>query len=221
MFRIVCLFVCSAVLLVANGGEKRLNESAAVFREVMQISDRSIPQDLLDRAHCIAIIPGLKKIAFIGGGNYGRGFLSCRKADKVGWSAPAAIRIEGGSVGLQLGAAETDVIMLVLNERGMEKLLSSQFTLGGEGQVAAGPVGRRTSAETDAYLRAEILSWSRSRGAFAGISLQGSTLRQDLDTNEELYGKELQNKEIVTGGVAPPKPAGELMSLLNKYSSRK
>jgi lipid-binding SYLF domain-containing protein len=186
----------------------------------MQISDRAIPQDLLDKAHCIVVVPGLKKGAFIVGAKYGRGFVSCRK-EGAGWSAPGAVRVEGGSVGFQIGGSETDVIMLVLNERGMQKLLSSRFTLGGEGEVAAGPVGRSTSAQTDALLRAEILTWSRSRGVFAGISLQGATLRQDLDVNKELYGREIQNKELVTGSTAMPKEASELMALLNKYSSRR
>jgi lipid-binding SYLF domain-containing protein len=216
---------CSALIAHAadekdSSGHKRLQESAAVLREVMQISDRAIPQDLLDKAHCVVIVPGLKKGAFIVGAKYGRGFVSCRR-EGAGWSAPGAVRVEGGSVGFQIGGSETDVIMLVLNKRGMEKLLSSRFTLGGEGEVAAGPVGRHTSAQTDALLRAEILTWSRSRGVFAGVSLQGATLRQDLDTNKELYGRAVENKEIVTGSVAATKPSSELLSLLNKYSSRK
>jgi len=144
-----------------------------------------------------------------------------RKAGGQGWSAPAAIKIEGGSVGFQIGGAETDVVMLVMNERGAQKLISSQFTLGGEGEVAAGPVGRSATAQTDALLHAEILSWSRSRGAFAGISLQGATLRQDTEDNQELYGKPLETKDIVNGTVAPPASAAKLMSLLNKYSAMK
>jgi lipid-binding SYLF domain-containing protein len=225
MTRTFALVACSALLAWAadeetSGSAKRLQESTEVLREVMQISDKAIPQDLLDKAACIVIVPGLKKGAFIVGAKYGRGFVSCRK-EGVGWSAPGAIRVEGGSVGFQIGGSETDVIMLVLNERGMQKLLSSRFTLGGEGEVAAGPVGRSTSAQTDALLRAEILTWSRSRGVFAGISLQGATLRQDLDVNKELYGREIQNKELVTGSTAPPKDAAELMSALNKYSSRR
>jgi lipid-binding SYLF domain-containing protein len=143
---------------------KRLEEAAAVFSEIMATPDKAIPQDLLEKAHCIVIVPGVKKRAFIVGGKYGKGYLSCRNKSGVNWSAPATVRIEGGSVGFQIGGSETDVIMLVMNERGADRLLSSKFTLGGEGQVAAGPVGRTATAETDAYMRAEILSWSRSRG---------------------------------------------------------
>jgi lipid-binding SYLF domain-containing protein len=186
----------------------------------MATPDKAIPQDLLEKAHCIVIVPGLKKGAFIVGGKYGKGYLSCRKKKGVGWSAPGTVRIEGGSVGFQIGGSETDVIMLVMNERGAEKLLSSKFTLGGEGEVAAGPVGRTATAQTDAYMRAEILSWSRSRGIFAGISLQGATLRQDLDDNATLYGRKLENREIVTTGVPPPAGAAKLLALLNKHSAR-
>src|SRR5712692_5442460 len=186
----------------------------------MSTPDRSIPQDLLDKAHCIVIVPGLKKGAFIIGAKYGKGFLSCRSAGK-GWSAPGTVRIEGGSFGFQIGGSESDVVMLVMNERGANKLLSSKFTLGGEGEVAAGPVGREASAQTDALMRAEILSWSRARGVFAGISLQGATLRQDLDDNAVLYGRQISNKEIVLGSTGIPKAAEPLISLFNKYSSAK
>ena len=155
--------------------------------------------------------------AFFVGGEYGKGFLSCRsKGDR--WSAPGAVRLEGGSIGLQIGGTETDVIMLVMNDRGVDKLLSSQFTLGAEGEVAAGPLGRTASAETDAKMHAEILSWSRSRGVFAGIALKGATLRQDLDDNESLYSQRLENREIVTEGVTAPEPARKLLSVLNQYS---
>jgi lipid-binding SYLF domain-containing protein len=217
------LFVFLALTpLLANDSEpvKRLEEAAAVFSEIMATPDKAIPQDLLEKAHCIVIVPGVKKGAFIVGGKYGKGYLSCRNKSGVNWSAPATVRIEGGSVGFQIGGSETDVIMLVMNERGADRLLSSKFTLGGEGQVAAGPVGRTATAETDAYMRAEILSWSRSRGVFAGLSLQGATLRQDVDDNATLYGKKLENREIVTKGVAPPDAAAKLLELLNKYSAR-
>ena len=199
---------------------KRLEEAAAVFSEIMATPDKGIPQDLLEKAHCIVIVPGLKKGAFIVGGKYGKGYLSCRNKSGEGWSAPGTVRIEGGSVGLQIGGSETDVIMLLMNERGADRLLSSKFTLGAEGDVAAGPVGRSATAQTDAYMRAEILSWSRSRGVFAGLAFQGATLRQDLDDNNVLYGKKLENREIVTQGIRPPKAARTLLTLLNKYSSR-
>ncbi|HET8550610.1 MAG TPA: lipid-binding SYLF domain-containing protein [Bryobacteraceae bacterium] len=220
MIRTILVVTCSALVAWAESGHKRLEESAEVLREVMRISDRAIPQDLLDKAHCIVIVPGLKKGAFVVGAKYGRGFVSCRRAG-AGWSAPGGVRVEGGSFGFQIGGSETDVIMLVLNRRGMEKLLSSKFTIGAEGEVAAGPVGRHTSAQTDALMRAEILTWSRSRGVFAGISLQGATLRQDLDSNKEIYGREIPNRDIVAGSVPAPRAAGALVSLLNKYSSRR
>src|SRR5882724_5772249 len=215
------LFLTAAAMAGKEKAEplQRLDEAVTVFQEIMATPDRSIPQDLLDKSHCIVIVPGLKKGAFIIGGKYGKGFISCRKT--AGWSAPVTIRVEGGSVGFQIGGSESDVIMLVMNERGVSKLLSSKFTLGGEGEVAAGPVGRQASAQTDAKMHAEILSWSRARGVFAGISLQGATLRQDLDDNAVMYGKKLTNKEIVETGVATPKSAQPLISLLSKYSSAK
>ena len=210
----------AAAFAAKNEPVHRLNEAAAVFEEVMAIRDKAIPQDLLEKANCIVIVPGLKKGAFIVGAKFGKGYLSCRRQDKQGWSAPGTVRVEGGSVGFQIGGSETDVILLVMNARGADKLLSSKFTLGGEGEVAAGPVGRNASAQTDAAMRAEILSWSRSRGVFAGISLQGATLRQDLDDNQTLYGKKLENREIVQSGIAPPAAAAKLMGLLNKYSPK-
>src|SRR5579885_2005776 len=205
-------------MLAKDNPVKRLNEAAAVFTEIMAAPDNGIPQELLENAHCIVIVPGLKTAAFIFGGKYGKGFLSCRT--RRGWSAPGAVRIEGGSVGFQIGGSETDLIMLVMNERGSDKLLSSKFTLGAEGSVAAGPVGRTATAQTDAQMKADILSWSRSQGLFAGLALEGATLRQDLDDNAALYGKKLQNREIVTTGRRAPKSAAPLMALLNKYSAR-
>lgn len=198
---------------------ERLSEAAAVFSEVMDAPDKGIPEDLLGNAHCIVIVPGLKKGAFIVGAKYGKGFVSCRNEKaKRSWSAPGAIRVEGGSVGFQIGGSETDVILLVMNKRGADRLLSSQFTLGGEGDVAAGPVGRNATAQTDAKFTAEILSWSRTRGVFAGISLQGATLRQDEDANKALYGKKLDNRQIVESGIAPPHAAERLLAQLNRYS---
>jgi len=200
--------------------DHRLDASAAVLSEIMSSPGKGIPEDLLRKAHCIAIVPGMKEGAFIVGAKFGKGFVSCRGFHDAGWSAPAAIRIEGGSVGFQIGGSATDIVMLVMNDRGANKLLSSKFTLGGEGEVAAGPVGRETSADTDVTLHAEILSWSRSRGAFAGVSLQGATLREDMDDNEELYGRKLGNREIINGAVPPPPAASRLMSELRTYSPR-
>ena len=199
---------------------KRLSESAAVLSEIMAAPDKGIPQDLLKKAHCIVIVPGLKTAAVVVGGKYGKGYLSCRNTKGDGWSAPGTVRIEGGSVGFQIGASSTDLIMLVMSERGAEKLIASQFTLGGEASVAAGPVGRTATAQTDAQMRADILSWSRSQGLFAGVALEGATLRQDLDDNTTLYGKPLETRQIVTEGVRAPKAAAKLMTLLNRYSSK-
>jgi SH3 domain-containing YSC84-like protein 1 len=200
---------------------QRLEDAVTVISEIMDTPDKGIPQDLLDKSQCIVIVPGLKKGALILGGKYGKGFVSCRKEGGQGWGAPGAVRVEGGSVGFQIGGSESDVVMLIMNERGMQKLMSSKFTLGGEGEVAAGPVGRDASAQTDAFMHAEILSWSRSRGVFAGLSLQGATLREDLDDNNDLYGKAYENKEILEGKVAVPAKASKLISLLDKYSVRK
>ena len=168
------------------------------------------------------IVPGLKKGAFIVGAKYGKGFVSCRRAGGVGWSAPGSVRVEGGSFGFQMGGSETDVFMLVMNDKGMDRLLSTKFTLGADASVAAGPVGRSTQAETDAALTAEILTWSRQRGLFAGISLSGATLREDSDWNRDLYGKKITNRDIIMkGNVKPPKEAEALITELNRYSSRK
>jgi SH3 domain-containing YSC84-like protein 1 len=199
---------------------KRLDEAATVFSEIIAAPDKGIPQDLLEKAHCAVIVPGLKKGAFIVGAQYGKGFVTCRASGGAGWSAPAAIRVEGGSLGFQIGGSETDVVMLVMNDRGAQKLMESQFTLGSEGEVAAGPVGRNATAETDAKFQAEILSWSRTRGVFAGISLKGATLRKDNDDNEALYGKKMDTREVINGKVAPNAAGGRLISLLSKYSFR-
>jgi lipid-binding SYLF domain-containing protein len=197
-----------------------LNDAATVFSEIMAAPDKGMPQDLLEKAQCIVIVPGLKQGAFIVGAKFGKGFVSCRDEKAAGkWSAPGAVRVEGGSVGFQIGGSETDVIMLVMNKRGADRLLSSQFTLGGEGDVAAGPVGRNATAQTDAKFSAEILSWSRTRGVFAGVSLQGATLRQDDDANRDLYGKKIDNRQIVESSMAPPPAAAKLLSLLNRYST--
>ncbi|HEY7334508.1 MAG TPA: lipid-binding SYLF domain-containing protein [Bryobacteraceae bacterium] len=217
------LALCSTVLMAAGEPDttKRLAAAADAFKDVMGTPDKSIPQQLLDKAQCFVIVPDLKSGAFIVGAKYGKGFVFCRKKDGVGWSAPGSVRVEGGSFGLQIGGTETDVFMLVMNQKGMDRLLSTKFTLGGDATAAAGPVGRSTQAETDAALTAEILTWSRARGLFAGVSLSGATLREDEDWNRELYGKGLKNREIVTGNTAPPAAAKPLIDLLNKYSSRK
>lgn len=196
---------------------ERLSSATVVLKEIMQAPDKRMPQDLMDRAHCIVIVPGVKKAAFVVGGRYGRGFISCR--DEHGrWSSPGAVRIEGGSVGWQIGASETDVVLLVMNESGMHRLLQSKFTFGASADIAAGPVGRNATAETDAKMTAQILSWSRSRGVFAGISLNGATLRDDLDENKALYGKRWSNRQIIMGKLHAPRTASEFIATLNRYS---
>ncbi len=200
---------------------QRLHEAAMVLREVMMVPEQAIPQELLDRSECVVVIPGMKKGAFFVGARYGKGYVSCRKKNMVGWTAPGTVRIEGGSFGLQIGGTETDVVMLIMNRRGADRLLSNQFTIGGAAAAAAGPVGRTLKAQTDATLTAEILSWSRTRGVFAGISLQGATLRQDMDENFFLYGKTLENRKIIEQDPPVPAMAKEFVSALNRYSSRK
>ena len=214
--------VC-APLLAADTNTKtveRLDDSASLFSEIMSTPDRAIPQDLLEKANCIVLVPDLKKAAFGVGGKYGRGFALCRAADGTGWGPPAAIRIEGGSIGLQIGISSTDVVMLIMNQRGMRRLSSSKFTIGADASAAAGPVGRSVSAQTDAFVSAEILSWSRSKGAFAGVSIDGATLRNDLDENEILYGQRWTSKQILGSGAKMPGAASKLIAVLNKYSMR-
>jgi SH3 domain-containing YSC84-like protein 1 len=202
----------------ARTADERLNDAADVINDIMAAPDKGIPQDLLNKSACVVVVPGVKKGAFIVGAKYGKGFISCRKPR--GWSAPAAVIMEGGSFGFQIGASETDVVMLVMNDSGVKKLLGSKFTIGGDASVAGGPVGRSADAQTDAQMHAELLTYSRSRGLFAGISLQGATLRPDSDWNKELYGASLSNQDIVLGTTAPPAGAARFLATLNKYSSR-
>jgi lipid-binding SYLF domain-containing protein len=214
---LLTIIALAPTVLAADKAGQRLDDAAAVFAEIMAAPDKGIPQDLLDKARCVVIVPGLKTGAFVVGAKYGKGFVSCREMGGP-WSAPGSVRVEGGSVGFQIGGSETDVVMLVMNNRGAERLLSDQFTLGGEGEVAAGPVGRDATAQTDAKMTAEILSYSRTHGIFAGVSLQGATLRQDMDDNAELYGRRIKNRAIVRGAVAAPPAAARLLQELNQYS---
>jgi SH3 domain-containing YSC84-like protein 1 len=200
-----------------NSPEKHIRESAAVLSEIMSAKDRGIPEDLLEKAKCVGIIPNLKRAGFIVGAKYGKGVVTCRTSG--GWSAPEVVRIEGGSIGLQIGAGETDVVFLVMNDRGMNRLMEDKFTLGGDASVMAGPVGRSAEAETDAMMHAEILSYSRSRGVFAGISLEGATLRPDKDDNRALYGAATP-QEILHGRVNPPAAAEQLYAELSHYPSK-
>jgi lipid-binding SYLF domain-containing protein len=227
-FSTISLFAASMAaclpLMAASAAEEtthRLHEAASVFSEVTDAPDKGIPHDLIERAKCIAIVPGLKKGAFVFGAKYGKGFISCRGHNDGTWSAPGAIRVEGGSFGFQIGGSETDVVMLIMNDKGAKKLLESKFTLGAEGEVAAGPVGRTASADTDAKMTAEILSWSRARGVFAGVALQGATLREDTDDNQAMYGEKISNSDIVSKWHDKTPAASELISMLNKYSPAK
>jgi lipid-binding SYLF domain-containing protein len=217
---VTATFASATFAAEKNNAAERLDAASDLITDMMHASDKGVPQDLLNKSRCVVLVPGLKKAAFIVGGKYGRGFASCRKGSGVGWSAPAPIRVEGGSVGFQIGGSEQDVLLLIMNEGGMKHLLSNKFTIGGEATAAAGPVGRDVSAQTDAVMRAEILSYSRSRGLFAGISLQGATLRPDDEAIRELYGKDTENKAILSGEVKSPAAAGRLIGLLNKNSSR-
>jgi SH3 domain-containing YSC84-like protein 1 len=212
------LFMAATINLNAkhNDSHKRLDQAAVVLTEIMNTTDTNIPRELLEKARCAVVIPGMKKAAFIVGGKFGRGFVTCRTGNN--WSSPAAVRMEGGSVGFQIGGSEVDLVMLVMNDEGAKKLLESQFVLGGETVVAAGPVGRASMAQTDGKLSAGILAWSRARGAFAGISLQGATLRQDDDGNEELYGKKVSNIAIVSEGAVTLTGGSKLQTLLQGYN---
>jgi lipid-binding SYLF domain-containing protein len=212
---------CSPLGLFADTAAERLEESARIMHEIMETPDKGIPQDLLNKAYCVVVVPSLKKAAFVVGGQYGKGFTICRRGAGLGWGAPSAIRVEGGSVGFQIGGSETDVVMLIMNEHGMRELDKDKFTLGGDASVAAGPVGRTATANTDAYMTAEILSWSRSKGLFAGISLSGATMRPDRDGNKELYGEKLDNKQVLMTKTTPPDSARALIAELDKYSMHK
>jgi len=200
---------------------ERLEAATTTLHEMMNASDKGIPRDLLDKASCVVIVPNLKKGGFIVGAEYGKGFFTCRKASGVGWSAPGAIRITGGKFGLLIGGAETDLIMLVMDKKGMEHMLADKTQLGGEVSAAAGPVGRDSSAMTDAAMRAEILTYSRQRGIFGGIDLTGAAVTEDKDAIKELYGKPLTNKEIIEGGIPTPDEAKPLLHSLTAESSRK
>ena len=193
---------------------ERLTAAADTVQSLLKIpeADKGIPQDLIKKAQCLVVVPSLKSAALGVGGEYGRGFVSCRQGG--GWTAPAAVKVEGGSFGFQIGGSETEVVMLVMNEKGMHRLLSNKFTLGADATIAAGPVGRAAEAKTDAAMTAEILSYSRARGLFAGVSLSGATLREDDSANKDLYGKELTNREILGGKVAPAPSAKPFMSAL-------
>jgi lipid-binding SYLF domain-containing protein len=208
----VCMFFVASSAFAANKEQERLENSGTVLQEVMGLPD-NIPQELLEKAECIIVFPSVVKAAFIVGGSYGRGAMVCRTGEHFNgpWGSPAMYALEGASVGFQLGGQATDLVLLVMNERGASSILSSQVKIGADASAAAGPKGRDASADTDAYLRAEILSYSRSRGLFAGVSLEGSTLRPDDDSSADVYGRKITAKEIVLGGKTSIPPSGQLL----------
>lgn len=209
---------CTQVALASDREDDvtRTHKAAQVFKEIMDAPDRGIPSDTLAKAKCIAIIPGDKKFAFVFGGSYGRGLASCRTGH--GWSAPIFIAIDGGSVGYQIGGSSTDLVMLFMNDHALQSLLGDKFKLGGEASVAAGPVGRSATAATDVRLNAEILSYSRSKGVFAGVSLDGAVVQADKSGDEAMYGDGVTRHEIVSGSVAVPASAEGLVHVLRGYS---
>ena len=223
MFSIRTLAIAASAAVVmqflpgvaAASTPERLAAAADAVNDLSKTPDRDIPEDLLQKAHCIVVVPSLKSGAFVVGGDYGRGFASCRTGS--GWSSPAAVKVEGGSFGFQIGGTDTEVVMLVMNEGGMNKLLSTKFTLGAEAKVAAGPIGRRGTAQTDAAMTAEILSYSRSKGVFAGVALNGATLREDESANKDLYGKSVSNRAILTGAVPPSEGAAPFLAAVKHF----
>jgi SH3 domain-containing YSC84-like protein 1 len=218
------LIVTSLVLLVtvtavaSDRGDdvSRTRKAAQVFKEIMDAPDQGIPQDLLESAKCIAIIPGEVKFAFIFGGNFGRGVATCRTGS--GWSAPMFVAIDGGSVGYQIGGSSTDLVMLFMNDHALQSLLSDKFKLGADASVAAGPVGRNASAGTDLKLNAEILSYSRSKGVFAGVSLDGAVVQADKTGDKAMYGHEVNRRDILSGKVAVPESAQPLLDEIGGYA---
>lgn len=220
-------FLLLALLIVPfasakSDEEERLEDCARVLQEILNIPE-AIPQDLLDKAECVGVIPGVKKVALGVGGSYGRGAFLCRTGDNFTgpWSAPAMYRLEGGNIGFQLGAEESDLVFLIMNPRGVNSLLRSKFKLGADASAAAGPKGRTAAAATDAMMRAELLTYSRARGLFAGVSLEGSTLRQDNKANQNLYGRKITARQIVRSGavsVRAPAAGRPLTALLNQRS---
>ena len=218
----VCTLFVAAGLFAANKEQKRLENSGVVMEEIMNTPE-NIPQELLEKAECVIVFPSVLKAAFGVGGSYGRGAMVCRTGTGFGgpWGAPAMYALEGGSFGFQLGGQATDLVLLVMNDRGAQSILSSKVKLGADASAAAGPKGRDASADTDAYLRAEILSYSRSRGLFAGISLEGSTLRPDDEANERVYGRKITSRDIVLGkNIAVPAYGRRLVRILQKDSPR-
>src|SRR5713101_5462318 len=219
---VACLTLAAGAVYAANKEQKRLENCGVVMQEVINVPD-NIPQELLEKAECVIVIPSVKKLAFGVGASYGRGAMVCRTGEKFRgpWGAPAMYALEGGSVGFQIGGEATDMILLVMNDRGMEAILSSKVKLGADASVSAGPKGRDASANTDAWMRAEILSYSRSRGLFAGVSLEGSTLRPDNKANARIYGRKITGRAILLGNkVAIPATGRHLVRVLQTNAPR-
>src|SRR5580765_3967645 len=219
----VLLLIVTTVGLAFNRSDevKRLQRATEVFSEIMKTPDKGIPADLLDKCECVGIVPGLKKGGLGIGGKYGKGLVMCRKPDRS-WTAPSFITIEGGSVGLQIGFTQIDVVMLMMNRKGVEKLIEDKFTVGADASAAAGPVGRQTAAQTNIRLDAEILTYSRAKGLFAGVSLDGATLRADKDDNRDFYGKDVDARRIlIDAAVEMPAEARPLASALSWQSPTK
>jgi SH3 domain-containing YSC84-like protein 1 len=221
---LVVMAICPSFAFAADQEKdtNRLENSGTVLKEILDVPD-DIPQDLLDKADCVVVFPSVLKAAFIVGGSYGRGAMSCRKGQNFSgpWGAPTMMALEGGSFGFQIGGEATDFVLLVMNERGASGILTSKVKLGADASVAAGPVGRTASAETDATLRADILSYSRARGAFAGIALEGSTIRPDNGANKQIYGREVAARDIVLSGhVAIPPAAKRMVSTLDSRTPK-
>jgi len=226
VFIVTLLLLAVAVPQLAAESERQkqedpLRNAGQVMNEVLNMPD-DVPQDLLDKAKCVIVVPSVLKAAFIFGASYGRGAMVCRSGSdfRGPWGAPTMMAIEGGSFGFQIGGQATDFVFLVMNARGVHSLLHSKVKLGGDISAAAGPVGRAAEADTDAYMRAEVLTYSRSRGIFAGVSLEGSTLRPDGEGNDALYGQRIRAHEIVAGEVRTPPAADHLVSLLDRASPR-
>jgi len=212
----IALGVCAATLFAQEeAADRRLQHAADTIQDIMASPDKSIPRGVFDRAKCVVVVPGMKKAALGIGGEYGRGFAACRTG--TGWSAPAAVKMAGGSFGLQLGGDSTDLILLVMNDQGLQHLLSDKFKIGADATAAAGPVGRDASANTDVALHSEILSWSRSRGLFGGVSLNGTVVEEDRSEDRKLYGRDATNHEILTGQTNAPAGGNPLAQALSRY----
>lgn len=221
--KFAALAILAVVPLLADRKDddvKRINAAATTLTEIMHAKDGGIPQDLMQKAYCVGIIPAAKRAGFVVGGHYGKGLVTCRIHDSNRWSAPSMVVLEGGSFGLQIGAGETDIVFTVMNANGENKLMKDKVTIGADVMAAAGPLGRNVGAETDAEMRAEMLTWSRSRGAFAGVDIQGASLRPDKDDNAALYGRAVTQAELLHGQVTPPAAAHALYTELERYAPK-